>query len=61
MAVQWIPVEGGFLCDPFPEAGEVVIRNEIAYWQIADGHEFVLDLSDEAIAEAKRRNAAIEQ
>lgn len=52
----WIPVERGFLCDPRAEDGRVEVRDGVAYWMSALGGEHVLDLTDEARAEADRRN-----
>lgn len=54
----WIPVDGGFLCDPRASDGNVVMNGDVAYWHSAtDGEEYVLDLTDGAMAEAKRRNS----
>jgi hypothetical protein len=54
----WIPVSVGLLCDPNWEAGRVEVRDGVALWVSADGETYVLDSSDEARAEADRRNQA---
>ncbi len=52
----WIPVADGFLCDPRPGEGEVVIRDAVAYWSSAGAGEWVLDVTPAAVREAERRN-----
>src|ERR1051325_10008795 len=54
---QWIAVADGFLYDPFL-GGHAEVRDGVAYWVSGDS-EWVLDLTDEAVAEAQRRNGRI--
>ncbi len=54
---RWIAVDQGLLYDPCAAAGQVVVRDGVAWWVAWDGNEFVLDLTDEGLAEADRRNS----